>query len=261
MPAVSPYFCRTLGKPKYPGLWNGCVLAWCPSAFGVTGGTLYDMSGRSRHGTLTNMTLSSAWEMRNGKTALALDATNDVVLGPQVPELSGATNFTIAGWIYAASVASLAGAIGTRSLNGVSGNGDNRVSLAWGFSTVFFTIDNGATAGSFSAPLAAAGLHHFAGTLAGGTGRIYVDGTQIAIGNPVSPTPITTHLFTLGCDFINRFWGGSYDDIRVYNRDLTDSEIKLLASRRGVAYEMLPPQVYGPPLSNLLDARRRAVVC
>jgi len=63
------------GSLAYPRLWNRIVGAWCPS-LGATGLTVRDHSGRGNHGTLTNMSLSSAWASPAG---LTLDGTDDEI--------------------------------------------------------------------------------------------------------------------------------------------------------------------------------------
>ena len=39
---------------------------------------------------------------------------------------------------------------------------------------------------------------------------------------------------------VRRYWNGSLDDARIYNRAIPANEIRLLATRRGIAYEMAP---------------------
>jgi hypothetical protein len=43
------------------------------------------------------------------------------------------------------------------------------------------------------------------------------------------------------------FYAGLTDDIRIYNRALTPSEIRLLASRRGIGLTPLPDRAAGLP--------------
>jgi hypothetical protein len=44
-----------------------------------------------------------------------------------------------------------------------------------------------------------------------------------------------------------QFLNGSLDDVRLYNRSLTPSEIYLLASRRGIGLSPLPDRAAGLP--------------
>jgi hypothetical protein len=48
-----------------------------------------------------------------------------------------------------------------------------------------------------------------------------------------------THL-RIGANPTDAFTDGQIDDVRLYGRALHSSEIRLLASRRGIAYEMAP---------------------
>ena len=59
-------------------LRDGLVGAWCPS-FGPTASTLLDRSRWNNHGTLTNMDQSTDWVQSGGAGALDFDGTNDEV--------------------------------------------------------------------------------------------------------------------------------------------------------------------------------------
>lgn len=52
-PSWKQGFARNAAQSAYPNRWKGLGGAWVP-ALGVTGGTLFDVSGRKNHGTLTD---------------------------------------------------------------------------------------------------------------------------------------------------------------------------------------------------------------
>jgi len=52
-------------EPAFPSLWKGVLYAYNPE-LGPTGATLYDWGPRRAHGTLTNLTLDTAWLQRRG---------------------------------------------------------------------------------------------------------------------------------------------------------------------------------------------------
>lgn len=98
--------------------------------------------------------------------------------------------------------------------------------------------------------------------------EIYLDGllrtttvgssalTTFGIGAPNSD------LFILGAQRINAalsdFFAGQLDDIRIYNRALSPAEIRILATRRGIAFERRKRRpVYVPQVSS---ARRRKIL-
>jgi hypothetical protein len=89
-------------------------------------------------------------------------------------------------------------------------------------------------------------MHHFAATRTNGTvPKIYVDGVSVAVTaivdgrtniNGDGTKPITIGASTSGGVPVL----GQVDDARLYTRALSESEIRLLASRRGIAYELTP---------------------
>ena len=73
--------------------------------------------------------------------------------------------------------------------------------------------------------------HHLAGTYDGATARLYVDGvldgsmaTTGAISKNTAPVYISGN-----SEKASRLWNGSIDDVRIYNRALTEAEVRLLA--------------------------------
>jgi hypothetical protein len=75
--------------------------------------------------------------------------------------------------------------------------------------------------------------HHIAMSFDGATKRIYIDGGSVMqIGEP-DPVQYDTGDILLGCDINNQVivypYFGSIDDVRVYSRVLSDSEIAALA--------------------------------
>jgi hypothetical protein len=82
--------------------------------------------------------------------------------------------------------------------------------------------------------------HHLLATNNGSTTTFFVDGVQYgSAAQTLSNVPTsTTHNF--GRFASNGLVNGRMDDMRIYNRALTPQEIRLLASRRGIAYEMAP---------------------
>ena len=74
--------------------------------------------------------------------------------------------------------------------------------------------------------------HHIAGTWDGTTKRLYVDGVLAA--SVASTFAYDTSQLVLGADLnpagLDLFWDGVLDDIRVYDRPLTEDEIAVLAT-------------------------------
>lgn len=106
-------------------------------------------------------------------------------------------------------------------------------------------------------------LSHYA--LTWGPGRVlrvFVNGTQIhshtmAGSDPSSPTPATHVALGIGSGGVG---GCAWDDLRTYNRALSPQEIRVLAQRPGVAYELSARRagyvVTAPPTSSTFIFRR-----
>lgn len=101
-----------------------------------------------------------------------------------------------------------------------------------------FTTNHGATSNEYAyapspPPTIVLGTwQHFAGTWDGTTTRIYANGVQVAFGNHTAPIAYDTHPGLIGCDDnvgVSETYQGTLDDMQIYNRALTDTEIAQLA--------------------------------
>ena len=71
--------------------------------------------------------------------------------------------------------------------------------------------------------------HHIAGTYDGTDQSIYLDGELFdTVSNP-GAMPITTDNITIGSAGGNRYFNGCFDDVRFYNKALTEEEVAALA--------------------------------
>ncbi len=86
--------------------------------------------------------------------------------------------------------------------------------------------------GSTSIPIAAGGFHHLALVRDGTAGRLYVDGTEVATDtNPLLGDISNSHSIFVGADnrlLSDDFAEATIDEIEIFNRALTDSEIEAL---------------------------------
>lgn len=229
---------------RYPGLWRGCVGAWAP-CLGPTGLTLRDWSGFGNHGANTN---GAAFATSSGRYAISLTGSSSqwvnagsatqcqlqtlscsfwVNPGTQVASFSftGVLGFGRNGWqvghdrvnntiVFAKSfVAST-----TQTAIAVTQNTWAHIAITCqdvaGTKTVVF-YKNGVIFSTSSA---------FVQTFSFGEST-----SQLAIGREAGPTTPQ-----------NTFFTGFVDDARVYSRVISQQEITMLASRRGIAYELAP---------------------
>ena len=228
-------------QAKYPSLHTGLIGAWCPS-LGNTGKTLFDLSGRGRNGTLTNMTLADAWVISGGKYALSFDAVNDFV---NCGSIDSGQMYSIAAWARANDFTSRA-IISNYNLPGTLAQYDMRMGGAGRFE-LFYQNASGFRNGLGPANLSVATWYHVVWVNAANSDAgqsLYVNGKPQSLSFSNSGTPGvpasgfgSTSIGRAG-DFNGGLFNGTIDDVRIYNRVLTANEIALLyKGGRGVAYQ------------------------
>jgi len=249
---------------EYPSLRHGLVGAWCPS-LGASGLTLIDRSGYGIHSSAMN---GFSWSALNGGPALSGNGTTSLATLADRPQFR-VTSGTVTGWFRSASLgtgvykcifasyaqsATVASGI-TIGIN-IGATGTNQLGIVIGKNTGNAPADVGHWYSS--ATVADSVIHSFAVAIAQDASVvIYVDGvattTTRAFGATVSPVYATTNYVGIGAEQTGptngtgKYWPGLLDDIRIYNRVLTLSEIRLLASRRGIGLSPLPDRGGGLP--------------
>jgi hypothetical protein len=218
------------GQPLYPELWRGCVGAWAP-CLGPTGLTLRDWSGFGNHGTLTNMDAATDWVAVSGRYILDFDGTNDNV---SMSNLPATTQWSVSAWVMHRTNATIYSmpvciTFGSSASNGIANRLGNWVGMRQDSLGLF----------AQSQPIVTGRLYHIVATWNGTGGQLFVDGA-IASGGAISDSGYAVTGTKLGDGFSTNKTNGQIDDVRVYNRVLSSSEIRLLSSRRGIAYELAP---------------------
>ena len=219
------------GQPLYPSLWKGCVGAWNPG-LGPSGSVLRDQSGFKNNGTLTN---GPTFAASQGRYAMSFDGTDDYVDFGDNNVLNCTVSLAISMWAkrngtgggtYHAWVQRFSGA--TVGYQLYVPNSDNIVR--------FYT--NTVLASSYV--MSDTNWHHLCVTNNSSTTSFFIDGIPYGSGSQslVSVTAATVKNF--GNFSAGGKINGFIDDARIYNRPLSPDEIRLLATRRGIAYEMAP---------------------
>jgi glucose/arabinose dehydrogenase/fibronectin type 3 domain-containing protein len=207
----------TTGAPgsTLPGL----VAAY---AFGEGSGlTTADASGNGNGGTLTNATWSTQGRYGN---ALSFNGTNSVVQVANSASLALGSGMTLSGWVKPSATQS-----GWRTLvqkqtdayylNASSGAGALRPAGGGTFGSGAATI-YGPTASPVN------GWTYETLTYDGTTLRLYVNGVQVATRATTGAVQSSTSpLWIGGNQPYGEFFNGLIDEVRVYNRALTPSEV------------------------------------
>lgn len=206
---------------------EGLQLAVCPSFTGPTSLAALDVSGNANHGTLTNMDRNAAWVASGGYGALSFDGVND-----QVPTAcSGITTSRRSCAVWFNSSVVLANAQYSPALKwGTAANFP--ADIGKGFTVAFGNDANFGSTGigisQYGDAVAVTGFNdgrwHFGYfESVNSVYSIFIDGVFCA--SKTMTTNATAGTVVIGQD-LGHFYNGQLDDIRVYNRVLTASQIR-----------------------------------
>jgi hypothetical protein len=224
------------GQPLYPELWRGCVGAWNPG-LGPTGLTLLDWAANQTHGTLTN---GPTWTISTGKLGVSADGVDDHIAITRLSVLDAP--YTVSAWIT------------VRTLN-ASNNTTffQTASQEFGFNSVpgggfLWTRRSGSYNPIATGPSVTAFLgipvHVCVTMTAAKTVAYYVKGvSSITSGNAnmsIYDVSIPAVMRLVSTGLSTRVFDGVLHDSAIYSRALSPYEVRLLASRPGIAYELAP---------------------
>ena len=207
-----------------------------------SGSTLADVSGNGRNGTISGAVWTSAG--RNGG-ALSFDGMNDLVTVADSSSLDLTSGMTLEAWVRPTS----SGLWRTVVTKEQSGN------LVYG---VFSSSDTGQPSGLVSVgpvqdvvrgpnALTSSTWTHLATTYDGAVLRLYVNGSQVATRNVSGAMPNSSQPLQIGGHNVWSEWfQGQLDDLRVYNRALSASEI---------VTDMNTPAEQAPPAPPAVDTQ------
>ena len=220
-----------------------------------SGFLLPDVSGYGNHGTLTNMA-SDDWVSAQYGRALDFDGTDDRVIVGYKPEFLLANLRTFTGWV---NVRSFDGAFsfndiisrdntlsgGTRDWNIAVGDPNSNDTDGYIGFALWATGGGGLFCEMTTEKMVTNRWYHFACTYDGGTSAsgmgIYLDGEQQAVststqGTFTSPSTSTNELWIGRRPGITSdlHFNGQMDDLRLYSRILSPSQIRLLSSEPGI---------------------------
>jgi hypothetical protein len=249
---------------RYASLRQGLVGAWCPS-LGASGFRLIDRSGNN-HGVLTNMDPGTDWVPSGGKLALDFDGVNDNVNIGNIFQYDWQVPRTFSWWMQHSFS-------GNANIFSKQQNSGSFIGWGVGFGPAvqpFFFAGQGCIV-NFPSSYNDGLLHHFvvtwngSGVVAGFSG--WVDGSPVALSQHSTFSQISTTVVTASDTQMNGRGGGNYtfpgrmDDMRLYNRVLTPSEIQLLyTGGRGVG--LMPERIkHRRKTTAAATNRRRRIIC
>lgn len=197
---------------------------------GISGSILRDMSPCRNHGTLTNMDAAADWVVSGGKYALDFDGSDDAVSCGAAAAARFTGNLTISMWLHTRTTSS------TVIMSHGDGSPDGWYFQQQSADTAKLKINNvnhTSGAGLFAADT----WYHIAFRQSGSNGAFFSNGNlHTAFTSLGAPLPAT------GTLYFGQYTSGfnhnmMLDAVMLHSRALSESEIKTLSLRRGIAYE------------------------
>jgi hypothetical protein len=222
--------------PPPPNTTAGLVGAY---GFDAGSGTVAaDQSATNNHGSIVGAQWAAAG--RYG-SALRFDGSNDVVNVPDVAALDLTTGMTLEAWVNPA-VSSDWRTVILKEINAglaYALYSNHNAPTPAGYAHIVGTSISDGTGGGGTLPLNT--WTHVATTFDGSTLRLFVNGTQVS-SRAVSGSMIqSTNPLRIGGNAVwGEYFSGLIDEVRIYNRALTASEIET---------DMATPVAGGPTTS------------
>lgn len=187
----------------------------------VSGSTVVDASGKGNHGRIKEATRVTG---KFGQ-ALSFDGINDWVTVNSASSLDLTNGMTLEAWVYpTAAMNSWRSVLLKEQAGGLAyalyAHSDSNQPVA----SINIIGDQNLAGG---ATLTANTWVHLVATYDGVTERLYVNGTQVASKAQTGSMTVSTGALRIGGNSVwSEYFKGYIDEVRVYNRALTASEIK-----------------------------------
>jgi hypothetical protein len=225
-----------------PAAAQGPVAAW---GFGEgSGAVASDVSGYGNHGSLSGAT----WTTGKYGSGLAFNGSNALVSVADAASLDLSTGMTLEAWVNPTSTASswrdvIFKSVDMYYLEGASPKGGAP-----------------AAGGTFTGPLYGTGVlpilswSHLATTYDGATLRLYVNGVQVASRAQTGAIRVSGGTLSIGGNAaFGQYWIGRIDEVRIYNRALSASQIQAdMSTPIAQAASPAPPPVTPPATGTTL---------
>lgn len=212
---------RKRSEAKYRNLWPD--FAWSP-CLGNTGVNLREHI-RQADGVLTDMVPVDDWVLSEGRWALDIDATNDIIVVTHTAALNIIGDMTIIGWIKTTNGSPTGGSILSK-YNGDLNTVPYMTYLSAGVPTILFGEGASFAIVQAGASIADGTWRHFSATMAGSLLTLYMEAKSRGTDTFSGTRQTNSANLNLGYSGL-AFRDVMIDDIRIYNRALSVNELQL----------------------------------
>jgi hypothetical protein len=195
-----------------------------------TGTSAGDTSTGGNTGTITN---GPTWTTGRIGSALSFDGTNDYVTMGDIAAAEGGNQVTAAAWIKQNGSTNERHVLDKGGCTGSSTNSWELMVISG--EPVFYIPAYGGSATGAGVNVSDNAWHHLVGTYDGVTIRIYSDGSlvgtqaaSVTLGSDTSAVEVGGNCNGGGSCAGSCYWNGQIDEARVYDRALSDDEIRQL---------------------------------
>ena len=194
----------------------------------TTGTTAANAVAGGATGTLTNMTFDAASVSGVYGGSLLFNGTNNYISMGNIDNFSGTTAFSAFAWVYFTSIPSQAGVVGKYNNHG---GGQWVLHVFNGNVQLHREVSPYEITGSTT--LTANRWYYIGGTYDGAKMHVYVDGKEDATALTIGSIPSSSSTFYIGSyvdasNVVDYFFPGQIDEVRVYNRAISASEVEAL---------------------------------
>lgn len=196
-------------------------------------GNANDESGLGNDGTVHGATLTID-RFGNSDSAYSFDGENDYIRIPDDPQLDGMDALTLSVWINTNDSDQWAEIINKYVHGGTHLDESYNIGIDGGPLPVFqYATEDAYVIKISSVETPIDSWHHIVGVYTGTEGSIFINGSRVGFSrndpDPGGPVNSISEDLLIGCGnasgTLAAFYSGIIDDVRIYNRALSDSEV------------------------------------
>ncbi|MEM0050370.1 MAG: LamG domain-containing protein [Candidatus Bathyarchaeia archaeon] len=205
-----------------------------------SGSVAYDESGNNNNGELRN---NPTWvDGKLGKALYFNSSLRSYVRVPRSESIEPPNQITISAWVYYSIITTDGSIINKRYNSSIYSWSSYHISIRATDKKVLFRLSTDSATNLLSSLPLPPGWHHIVAVYDGSYMKIFIDG-ELSAQTEKTGTIIydaTQHLYIGTFDGYNAPFEGVIDEVRIYNRALSDAEVKWLYESSGARLGVAP---------------------